>query len=168
MYSQIEFISGTMPLDGRHNSSLYCPIQKTTKTLPPFMVLQRSPENDRQDDSHPLVLAVNDYADNLEFLTCLLESVGCDSIAAYHGRDAIEMARQHHPDLILLDIMMPELDGMEVLKQLRNNPQTRDIPVIAVTGMDRNREYFLSAGFDDWLRKPIEFEELEEVIRRHL
>ncbi|MDZ4873983.1 MAG: Sensor histidine kinase RcsC [Chroococcidiopsis cubana SAG 39.79] len=83
------------------------------------MVLQRSPDNNQQDNSHPLVLAVNDYADNLEFLTCLLETVGCDSIAAYHGRGAIEMAQQHQPDLILLDIMMPELDGMEVLKRLR-------------------------------------------------
>jgi two-component system, cell cycle response regulator DivK len=132
------------------------------------MVLQRSPQNNQQDNSHPLVLAVNDYADNLELLTCLLETVGCDSIAAYHGQNAIEMAQQHQPDLILLDIMMPELDGMEVLKRLRNNPKTRETPIIAVTGMDRNREYFLSAGFDDWLRKPIEFEELEEVIRRHI
>ncbi|RUT11059.1 hypothetical protein DSM107010_36930 [Chroococcidiopsis cubana SAG 39.79] len=132
------------------------------------MVLQRSPDNNQQDNSHPLVLAVNDYADNLEFLTCLLETVGCDSIAAYHGRGAIEMAQQHQPDLILLDIMMPELDGMEVLKRLRKNPQTREIPVIAVTGMNENREYFLSAGFDDWLGKPIEFEELEEVIRRYI
>ncbi|MDZ4871087.1 MAG: Signal transduction histidine-protein kinase BarA [Chroococcidiopsis cubana SAG 39.79] len=132
------------------------------------MVLQRSPQNNQQDNSHPLVLAVNDYADNLECLTCLLEIVGCDSMAAYHGRGAIEMAQQYQPDLILLDIMMPEMDGMEVLKRLRNNPKTRETPIIAVTGMDRNREYFLSAGFDDWLGKPIELEKLEEVIRRHI
>ncbi|OWY63366.1 hypothetical protein B7486_53520 [cyanobacterium TDX16] len=132
------------------------------------MILQCSPGNNQQDNSHPLVLAVNDYADNLECLTCLLEIVGCDSIAAYHGRGAIEMAQQYQPDLILLDIMMPEMDGMEVLKRLRNNPQTREIPVVAVTGMDENREYFLLAGFDGWLGKPIFVEELEEVIRRHL
>ncbi|RUT13135.1 hypothetical protein DSM107010_16910 [Chroococcidiopsis cubana SAG 39.79] len=89
-------------------------------------------------------------------------------MAAYHGRGAIEMAQQYQPDLILLDIMMPEMDGMEVLKRLRNNPKTRETPIIAVTGMDRNREYFLSAGFDDWLGKPIELEKLEEVIRRHI
>jgi two-component system, cell cycle response regulator DivK len=132
------------------------------------MVLKRSPQNNPHDDSHPLVLAVNDYADNLELLTCVLETIGCESISAYHGRNAIEMAQQHQPDLILLDIMMPEMDGMEVLKRLRNNPKTRETPIIAVTGMDRNKEYFLSAGFDDWLGKPIELEKLEEVIRRHI
>lgn len=132
------------------------------------MVLQRSPDSEQQNDSHPLVLAVNDYADNLEFLTCLLEIVGCDAIAAYQGLDAIEMAKQYQPDLILLDIMMPEMDGIEVLKRLRKDPQTRHIPVVAVTGMDENREYFLSVGFDGWLGKPIFVEDLEAVIRRHL
>jgi two-component system, cell cycle response regulator DivK len=56
------------------------------------MVLKRSPQNNPHDDSHPLVLAVNDYADNLELLTCVLETIGCESISAYHGRNAIEMA----------------------------------------------------------------------------
>ena len=132
------------------------------------MVLQGSPDNHRQESNHPLVLAVDDYADNLEFLTLLLESVGCSAITAFAGEDAIEMAKLHQPDLILLDIMMPDLDGVEVLQRLRQDPQTKDIPVIAVTGMDRNREYFLCVGFDDWMKKPIEFEQLEEMIRRLL
>ena len=73
---------------------------------------------------HPIVLAVDDDEDNLELLTQILQFVKCSFITAEDGQTAINLAQQYQPDMILLDMMLPDINGIEVVKSLRQNPQT--------------------------------------------
>jgi len=116
------------------------------------------------------VLAVDDNEDNLMLLTEVLRIFDCSLITATHGQMALMLAQSHHFDLILLDVMLPDLNGEEVLHCLKKNPQTEDIPVIAVTALAReeDRDRLLRAGCIDYISKPYMLEELEARIRRHL
>lgn len=127
--------------------------------------------NDRQDNiTRPLVLAVDDNEDNLALLNQVLMLLGCSFISSKDGHSAILLAQNYQPDLILLDIMLPDLDGMEVVRQLKQDPQTRQISVVAVTAMARteDRDRILAAGCDDYIKKPYMIDELEATIRRFL
>ena len=127
--------------------------------------------NDCQDNiTRPLVLAVDDNEDNLVLLNQVLMLLGCSFISSKDGHSAILLAQSYQPDLILLDIMLPDLDGMEVVRQLKQDPQTRQIPVVAVTAMARteDRDRILAAGCDDYIKKPYMIDGLEATIRRFL
>jgi CheY-like chemotaxis protein len=76
-------------------------------------------------------------------------------LLAVDGLEAVELARRDHPDLILMDVMMPALDGLEATRRLRGFPDTRDIPIITLTALDQAREKALDAGANDFLAKPI-------------
>lgn len=116
------------------------------------------------------ILAVDDNEDNLMLLTEVLRIFDCSLITATHGQMALILARSRHPDLILLDVMLPDLNGEEVVHHLKDNPQTEDIPVIAVTALAReeDRDRLLRAGCIDYISKPYMLEELEARIRCHL
>lgn len=118
----------------------------------------------------PLVLAVDDDEDSLLLLTEVLRPIRCSFITATHGEAALLIAQVHQPKLILLDIMLPDLNGAEVLQRLRQNPQTRKIPVIAVTALAsvEDRKSLIVGGCDDYISKPYMLEDLEAVIHRHL
>ncbi|MBD2741733.1 response regulator [Coleofasciculus sp. FACHB-1120] len=118
----------------------------------------------------PLVLAVDDDEDNLLLLSYVLEPLNCSIITAVDGHTAFEKARTEQPSLILLDIMLPDLDGLQIVRQLREDSHTRTIPVIAVTALARpeDRERILAAGCNDYISKPYLLEDLEAVIRRNL
>jgi CheY-like chemotaxis protein len=118
----------------------------------------------------PVVLAVDDDEDNLLLLSYVLEPLNCSIITAVDGHTAFEKARTEQPSLILLDIMLPDLDGLQIVRQLREDPKTRMIPVIAVTALARpeDRERILSAGCNDYISKPYLLEDLEAVIRCNL
>lgn len=120
--------------------------------------------------SKPLILAVDDNEDNLLLLAYALEPLGCGLLTATDGRTAICTAQAHHPDLILLDILMPYMDGTEVLTQLKKDAKTKTIPVIAVTALARieDRERLLRAGFNDYLSKPYMIEDIEALVRHYL
>jgi signal transduction histidine kinase/CheY-like chemotaxis protein/HAMP domain-containing protein len=117
----------------------------------------------------PVVLVVEDAPDNLRTATALLED-GYQVVAAGDGREGLEQARRHQPDVILMDIAMPELDGIQALAALRQDEALRDIPVIAVTAsaMTGDRESILAHGFDGYLSKPLEHELLMKVLRESL
>ena len=119
---------------------------------------------------HPLVLAVDDDEDNLELLTQLLLFVECSFITARDGKTAVEMAQQHHPDLILLDMMLPELSGVEVVKSLQQNSKTKHIPIVAVTAVAgvSSQQQFLEEGCLECVTKPYSVDELEELIYHYL
>ena len=100
----------------------------------------------------------------------MIEQLGCEIITAADGQTALHLAQSYQPTLILLDMMLPDMDGMEVLSRLRHNPLTTMIPVIAVTAMAReqDRERILSAGCNEYVTKPYAVDDLEVMLRHYL
>lgn len=89
-------------------------------------------------------------------MRALLEAFGYRVLVAVDGRQAVREALAHRPDLILMDIMMPELDGFEATRQLRLHAETQGTPIIAVTAMEGAQRLALQAGANDYVRKPID------------
>lgn len=125
------------------------------------------PSHDSENGRTPMptILIAEDHVDSREALSALLEAFGFRVVPAANGREAVELARQAHPDLILMDIMMPELDGFEATRQIRGFPDTRDIPIITLTAMDGARSLALDAGANDFLPKPINSGTLLDKVR---
>lgn len=120
--------------------------------------------------SKPLILAVDDNEDNLLLLAYALEPLGCELLTATDGLTALRTAQVHLPNLILLDILMPCMDGTQVVMQLKKDAKTKTIPVIAVTALARmeDRERLIRAGFNDYLSKPYMIEDIEALVRHYL
>ncbi|MGH7415569.1 MAG: adenylate/guanylate cyclase domain-containing protein [Candidatus Rokuibacteriota bacterium] len=106
----------------------------------------------------PRILIVDDTPANLHILQLRLAANGYEIITAADGEEAIAATRQHHPDLILLDVMMPKMDGIEVCRQLRKDPSLPFIPIIMVTAKTDSRDVVagLEAGGDEYLTKPVD------------
>jgi len=116
------------------------------------------------------VLVVEDNANNLLLTKDILRHHGYEVIVACNGHEAIRLARERNPDLILMDIQMAVMDGMTAGRILKGDPATRDIKVIAVTSfaMKGDRERILEAGFDDYIAKPLNTRELPLIVKKHL
>jgi len=116
------------------------------------------------------VLVAEDNAVNRELLRELLEARGYTVIEARNGHEALQLAEQDHPDLLLLDISMPVLDGFATVRRIRENAQLSALPVVAVTAyaMRGDREKILSSGFDGYLSKPVDSHSLAQELDRHL
>ena len=135
--------------------------------LEPAMKDQRNiPLPDLQDNKNPLVLIVEDHADTREMLKILLNMIGCRVIEAEDGEQAISVAEKGHPDMILVDLRMPLLDGLTVTRLIRSNPVLNEVPIVLITGMDTPQVHreARSAGCNDCLSKPLDFERLQELI----
>ena len=116
------------------------------------------------------ILVVEDNERNLKLLRDLLEYEGYDVRVARTAEDGITLAVKEPPDLVLMDLQLPGMDGMEALRQLRENPRTSDIPVVAVTAqaMKQDRERVLDAGFDGYVEKPISVRAFPDQVRGFL
>jgi two-component system cell cycle response regulator DivK len=117
------------------------------------------------------VLYVEDNEDNVYMLKMRLELLGdFEVVAAEDGEKGCAMALAEHPDVILMDLEMPVVDGWEATRRLKDDPQTRDIPIIALSAhaLAGEREKALAAGCDEFDTKPIEFERLVATLRRVL
>jgi two-component system, cell cycle response regulator len=116
------------------------------------------------------ILVVDDHEDNVELLRARLEARGYEVLGANDGVTALEAAEKFKPDLILLDVMMPKMDGMEVVRRLKANKDLPFIPVIMQTALDttQNKVEGLDAGADDYITKPINFAELEAHVKAML
>src|ERR687885_2922202 len=116
------------------------------------------------------ILLVEDNEMNRDMLSRRLARRGYDMALAVDGRQGVEMARLEAPDLILMDMSLPVLDGWEATRQLKAAPETRHIPIIALTAhaMSSDRDKALAAGCDDYDTKPIELPRLLEKIERLL
>lgn len=115
-----------------------------------------------------LILIVEDNEKNLKLVRDLLQVKGYRTLEAGTAEVGIELAHRHTPQLILMDIQLPGMDGVAALGQLEADPTTAKIPVIALTAfaMKDDRERFRSAGFDGYLVKPINIRELLEVVSK--
>lgn len=115
------------------------------------------------------VLIADDYEDNRELLRLVLEMSGHRVREARNGRECLMLAQTELPDLFLLDLSMPELDGWDTLKELRRDERTRSIPCVAVTAFaEADRERALQSGFDAYLTKPFRGKELVATVERLL
>ena len=117
-----------------------------------------------------VILVVEDNERNLKLLRDVLEYAGYDVRVARTAEDGIVLAVKEPPDLVLMDLQLPGIDGTEALRRLRENPRTADIPVVAVTAqaMKQDRERALEAGFDGYVEKPISVRAFPEQVRSFL
>jgi CheY-like chemotaxis protein len=132
--------------------------------------MKNSPTNPKIADIQgiaPQILIVDDDESHRSMLTSLLQDIGCQSLEASDGKRGLQVAEQYHPDLILLDLAMPNMDGFELMVQLQDNPQTRTIPIIVASAsvFDENRQRSLQAGATAFLPKPLQIDELFQALR---
>lgn len=117
------------------------------------------------------VLVVEDNPSNLELFLELLGMIdGIDAVSAGDGVSAMRLARDESPRLILLDIQLPGMDGVSILKEFKKDPITSNIPVVALTAyaMKGDAERFIVEGFDDYIPKPVHVEEFLRVVKKHI
>jgi len=116
------------------------------------------------------ILIVDDNATNLKLVAYLMKANGYTVDTALDAESAIEAIRNNHPDVILMDIQLPGIDGLELTRRLKADPATRDIVIVAVTAyaMKGDQAKALAAGCDDYITKPIDTRSLPDTIKRHL
>ena len=115
------------------------------------------------------ILVVEDNEKNMKLFRDVLGATGYRTVEATTGGEAVLLATEQAPDLVLMDIQMPDVDGVEALRRLRADERTAAIPVLAVTAqaMQGDRELFLAEGFDGYLSKPVNVRELIGTVRQH-
>ena len=115
------------------------------------------------------VLVVEDNVKNMKLFRDVLEAAGFRTLAATTAGEAVDVAAEQGPDLVLMDIQLPDFDGVEALGRLRADQRTASTPVLALTAqaMDGDRERFLAAGFDGYLSKPVDIADFVATVRRH-
>ena len=120
--------------------------------------------------SSPKILVVEDNQDNREMVVKVLKFNGYQVVEAVDGEEAVEKAKAEHPDLILLDIFLPKMDGYEATRRLKGDTSLRNIPIIALTAhaMKGSMEEALAAGCDGYIPKPIDVRELPKQIQHFL
>jgi DNA-binding response OmpR family regulator len=122
-------------------------------------------------DSAPKVLVVEDFEDLRKLVASYLNSCGYHVLQAANGKVAIEIARREKPHLILLDIRLPDLNGVDVVRELRKFSRTKRLPIVvwsAQSGSNPQREILRHAGISDYIQKPTSLKELDAVIKRFL
>lgn len=114
------------------------------------------------------VLLVEDNADNQAIYRMILEHSGFTVLQAWDGEAGVRMAREHRPDLILMDVSIPRMDGLEATRVLKADPDTAPIPVVALTAhaMPEDRQRAFDAGCESYLSKPVEPRRVLEEARR--
>ena len=151
-----------------------------TATLPASRVLSEPPGRGEQPadatraqnvlTNGASVLLIDDDATSREALTEILEEEGYEVLSASGGEEGLEAARRHRPDLLLLDMMMPGIDGVEVIRRIRSEPALKRLLIIALTGdVTRTRlQNVFEAGADRFVAKPFRIQELLESVRTML
>jgi signal transduction histidine kinase/DNA-binding response OmpR family regulator len=128
-------------------------------------VVSRAPETEAPQQATERVLVVEDDAHAYELISSALGSAGYLAIRARHGDEALKLAAESRPVAVTLDLVLPGLDGWEVLKRLKSNPLTRDIPVVIISIVE-NRELGVALGADDYFVKPVDRERLLDRVRQ--
>jgi len=120
--------------------------------------------------SLPKILIADDNAANRELLEALLARIDCETAIAVDGQDTLQQVQSFQPDLILLDVMMPKLNGFEVCRKLKSDPQTSKIMILMVTALSElgDIERAVDAGTDDFLSKPVNSFEFQKRVKNML
>jgi CheY-like chemotaxis protein len=118
----------------------------------------------------PLILLAEDNEENINLFADYLSLKGYRLVIAHNGRMAIDLAQQIHPDLILMDIQMPEMDGLEAIQRIRQIPELANTPIIALTAlaMSGDRDRCIAVGANDYLSKPVSLKQLVQKINTYL
>jgi CheY-like chemotaxis protein len=121
-------------------------------------------------DSRHVILVVDDQQDNREILSAVLSGRGHRVIEACNGLEAVKLAARERPDLIIMDLSMPVMDGFGAMRLLRELPQVQQVPVVACTAHDTTSHKLqaLGVGFNEFLTKPIDFRKLDLVLNQFL
>ncbi len=116
------------------------------------------------------VLIVEDNFDNLALVRYLVERVGYEVLEAMNGIEGIKVAREQHPDLILMDMALPEMDGWAATKEIKSDPTTKDIPIIALTAYTQPNDRLNAhqAGCDSFIAKPLDIAGFTAELKRFL
>ena len=116
------------------------------------------------------ILVVEDNEKNMKLFRDVLAATGYRTLEATTGGEAVDLATHRAPDLVLMDIQLPDMDGVEALSRLRADGRTASIPVLALTAqaMHGDRERFLGAGFDGYITKPIDIRQFPQLVARAL
>jgi two-component system, cell cycle response regulator DivK len=120
--------------------------------------------------SDELILIVDDNAKNVKLARDVLRFAGFRTLEAGTAGEGVSLASEHVPDLVLMDIRLPDMDGTAALQRLKDDERTAAIPVVALTSfaMKGDRQRFLAAGFDGYLEKPITVRDFPDQVRSHL
>jgi two-component system, cell cycle response regulator DivK len=115
------------------------------------------------------ILVVEDNEKNMKLFRDVLNAKGYRTLEATTGEQALELAAQHRPDLVLMDIQLPDADGVDTLARMRADERSASIPVLALTAqaMSGDRERFLALGFDGYISKPVEISSFVAVVEEH-
>jgi len=116
------------------------------------------------DPSTATILLAEDHVDSRDALRALLEAYGFRVIIASNGREAVDLALAAHPDLVLMDVMMPVMDGIQATRALRATKDFAQVPIIALTAMDGAREPALAAGCNGFVAKPLDIRQFVSTI----
>ncbi len=145
-------------------------LQSSTPTLPIDSVAPPSQVTSDPPIVPFCILLAEDSLSNIKTISSYLKIKGYKVIVAKDGEEAIHKAKSEHPDLILMDIEMPKVDGLEAMKQIRQDSALKDTPIIALTGlaMDGDREKCLAAGATDYFTKPVRLKQLAIIIEKNL
>lgn len=157
------------PIENDYPLNLATSAQRQNRLEPE--VLERSLEGDEQTPAaQPLVLLAEDNPSNVDMLTSYLVAYHYQVIVARNGQEAIDYSYSHHPDIILMDIQMPEVDGLTAMRRIRQDPQLAEVPIIALTAlaMPADRVKCLEAGATDYLSKPVNLGVLRKMLKRLL
>jgi CheY-like chemotaxis protein len=121
-------------------------------------------------DNAPLILLAEDNEANIQTFSSYLTAINYRIVTARNGEEAVAMAKAESPDIILMDIQMPDMDGLEAIALIRADASIAAIPIIALTAlaMEGDRERCLAAGANEYLSKPIKFRQLNSAIQRIL
>jgi DNA-binding response OmpR family regulator len=150
------------------------PLQNIEESLqyPAIVVANSTDGKERADkmSEQISILVIDDDPDFLELVECNLRLAGFDVFQATTGPEGLKTAGKKRPTVILLDTMMPDMNGIEVLKELKNNRKTKDIPVFMLTAKTTmgDIEHAFDAGANDYITKPVEMMKLGEIIKRKL
>jgi len=123
-----------------------------------------------KDQTPPTIMVVEDYDDTRLLLKQALEGFGYSVLEASNGQEAVDLAAREHPDLILMDLDLPILDGIAATQQIRQHAELEKVPIVAVTAypMSYTHVKAFAKGCDEYMRKPIDISDLESVVRRYL
>lgn len=126
--------------------------------------------NVKYESGLPTVLLVEDTEDNRQMMRHLLQMSGFHVVEATNGKEAVQLAREIDPEIILMDLSLPIIDGLAATREIRSDPEFRNVPIVAVSAHDTADFHndALNAGCDAYVTKPINYSELEELVNRLL